>query len=128
LNFPSETAWFKVDSTQPLTGFELFGTHDGTRLAGYSTVNINTAQGVFAKLDKEGWTGIAFVNSSNSAATVTLTAKNDSGNTITSSTLNLAAYEKQVNAADAFFNTPITTASYIHFSSDQDIVGFQLNG
>ena len=111
-----------------MTGFELFGTHDGKQLAGYSTVNINTAQGVFAKLDKEGWTGIAFVNSSNSAANVTLTAKNDSGNTITSSTLSLPAYAKQVKLADAFFKTPISTASYIHFSSDQEVVGFQLNG
>ena len=118
-----------MDSTQPVTGFELFGTKDGKQLAGYSTVNINTAQGVFAKLDKEGWTGIAFVNSSNSAANVTLTAKDNNGLIIATSTLSLAAYAKQVKLAEDFFPfDDITTASYIHFSSDQDVVGFQLNG
>jgi hypothetical protein len=129
LNFPSGTAWFKVDSTLPVTGFELFGTRDTKQLAGYSTVNINTAQGVFAKLDKEGWTGIAFVNSSNSAATVTLTAKDNTGNIIAASPLSLPPYAKQVKSAEDFFPfDDITTASYIHFSSDQDVVGFQLNG
>ena len=129
LNFPSGTAWFKVDSTLPVTGFELFGTRDGKQLAGYSTVNINTAQGVFAKLDKEGWTGIAFVNSSNSAANVTLTAKDNEGLTIATSPLSLPAYAKQVKLAEGFFPfDDISTASYIHFSSDQEVVGFQLNG
>ena len=128
LNLPSETAWFKVDSTLPVTGFELFGTHDGKQLAGYSAVHLNTTNGTFVKLDKEGWTGIAFVNIESSAATVTLTARDDTGATIATEAFNLPANGKQVALAEDFFTGNISSASFITFSSDGEVVGFQLNG
>ena len=127
LDLPTETAWFKVDSTLPVTGFELFGTHDGKQLAGYSAVNIDTTQGIFAKLDKEGWTGIAFVNIGSTATTVTLRALNDSGQKIATATLVLPANGKEVDLAENFFTADVSGASYIKFSSAQEVVGFQLN-
>ena len=58
LGLPAQTAWFKIDSTRPLTGFELFGTIDGNQLAAYAGGGGTGAKaGVFAKIEKNGWTG-----------------------------------------------------------------------
>jgi len=130
LNFPTETAWFRIQSSRPVTGFELFATHDGNQLGGYLSVGINGRQGIFAKKESlsDGWTGIAFVNTVNTGASVTLTAYDDSGNAVGSKTMKLLAYEKVVNYAEDLFTQDITKATYIVYSSDQEVVGFQLNG
>jgi len=106
----------------------LFGTNDGNQLDGYSSVGINKKNGSFAKIEKNGWTGIAFVNTVNSPATVTLTAYDDDGNSIAVQTISLKAYEKVVNYAEKIFTKDIGNATYISFSSDKELVGFQLNG
>lgn len=128
LNLPAGTVWFKVEGSAPIAGFELFGTNNGKQLAGYSSVNINTTSGSFARLEKDGWTGIAFVNSSSSATTVILTAKDNNGSTIATSIVDLPANGKQVALAQDFFTADISAANFITFSSDQGVVGFQLNG
>ena len=56
------------------------GYAQANQLAGYTGVGISGKAGVFAKLEKDGWTGIAFVNIENGSATVTLTAYDDNGN------------------------------------------------
>ena len=125
LGFSSATAWFRVEGTGPLTGFELFGRPN--QLGGYGGVNIQGTTGVFAKLDDEGWTGIAFVNPTASQATVSLAACDDQGNVVAASTLTLAAYEKQAKLAAQFFSADITGATFIRYGADQALVGFQLN-
>jgi len=99
LNFPEGAACFEIDATSPVTGFELFGTHDGKQLGGYTCVGISGTDGVFAKIERDGWTGIAFVNIENSPVTVTMTAYDDNGNVIATETLNLSAHAKIVDAA-----------------------------
>ena len=127
LNFPAETAWFKLESSQPLTGFELFGKGDGTQLAGYTSCNIDSKSGVFPKLDKDGWTGIAFVNIGESA-TVYLKAYNDAGQVVAVGEPQLlTANEKKVAVAGALFSEDISSATYITFAAASPIVGFQLN-
>ena len=129
LNLPDDTAWFQIDATSPITGFELFGTQNGNQLGGYTGVGISGTEGVFAKLEKNGWTGIAFVNIENSLATVTLTAYNDSGSVIATKAINLDTHEKVLGIAeDIFTGDDISNATYIVYSSDLDVVGFQLNG
>jgi len=128
LNFPEGTAWFRIIASSPITGFELFGTNDGNQLGGYTGVGISGTNGVFAKTEKEGWTGIAFVNIENSPATVTMTAYDDSGNVIDTETLNITAYKKVVDVAPNLFSQDISNATYISYSSDGEVVGFQLNG
>ena len=128
LNLPSGTGWIKIESTNPITGFELFGTINNNQLAGYTGVGISRKEGVFAKIEKQGWTGIAFVNIEQSQATITLTAYDDSGSTVASETISLASFAKRVDSAQGFFTQNIDTATYIAYSSDKDIVGFQLNG
>ena len=104
------------------------GYAQANQLAGYTGVGISGKAGVFAKLEKDGWTGIAFVNIENSSAAVTLTAYDDDGNVVTTETKNLDAHEKVVALAEGIFSQDITTATYVSYTSDKEVVGFQLNG
>jgi len=97
-------------------------------LGGYTGVGISGTDGVFAKIDKEGGTGIAFVNIENSSAKVTITAYDDSGSVITIENISLRAYEKVVDVPSKLFLSDISTATYITYSSTGNVVGFQLNG
>ena len=130
LDLPAEMAWFRIDSPQPLSGFELFGTTDGEQLAPYAGGGGTGAKaGVFAKIEKLGWTGIAFVNTEDSAASVTLTAYRDNGEAAATQVLPIGGHAKIVQAAeDIFLPQDISTAKYIAYSSDKNVVGFQLNG
>lgn len=128
LNFPAETAWFKIDASSPITGFELFGTTNGNQLAGYTGVGISGTDRVFAKIEKDGWTGIAFVNLGAATANIWLTAYDDNGTQITMEPIALASHAKIVGIADNLFSNDISAATYITYSSDHEVVGFQLNG
>ena len=90
LGLPDQMAWFSIESPQPLSGFELFGTVDGNQLAAYAGGSGPAKAGVFAKIEKNGWTGIAFVNMEDSAASVTLTAYNDNGAPVATEVLPVA--------------------------------------
>ena len=72
--------------------------------------------------------GIAFVNIENSPAAVTMTAYDDTGNVIDTETVTINAYAKVANAAPNLFSQDISNATYISYSSDREVVGFQLNG
>jgi hypothetical protein len=129
LGLPDQTAWFRIDSTLPLTGFELFGTLEGTQLAAYAgNGGTGAREGVFAKIERNGWTGIAFVNTEESAASVTLTAYNDSGAVVTTQVLPVGGHAKVVDLAEDIFMQDISGATYIAYSADRNVVGFQLNG
>jgi streptogramin lyase len=128
LSLPSNTAWFTIESSTLITGFELFGTTNGNQLAGYTGVGISGREGVFAKIEKDGWTGIAFVNIEDTASSVMLTAYDNYGDTVATQTVSLGAYAKEVRLAQDFFTQDIGAATYIGYASDREIVGFQLNG
>ncbi len=128
LGLPAGTDWFHITADRPLTGFELFGKRNGSQLAGYTSVGIQRRNGVFAKLERAGWTGIAFVNTTGDPAAITLTARNDAGTVIAEEILDLRPHEKIVDVAEGLFSSSIIGATYIRFESDRDVVGFQLNG
>ncbi|MCD6342768.1 MAG: hypothetical protein J7L76_03195 [Spirochaetaceae bacterium] len=127
LGLPAASAWFAIESTSAITGFELFGTGDGKLLAGYTAVNISNTEGVFAKLEKDGWTGIAFVNITGNPAGVELAAINDVGTVIATEYITLNPYQKMVDIPKNIFTGDISNATYIAYSSCQALVGFQLN-
>jgi hypothetical protein len=129
LGLPAQAAWFKMDSTRPLTGFELFGADDGSRVAAYAGGGVTAAKsGVFPKIEKNGWTDIAFVNTEAGAASVTLTAYDDHGTAVATQALPVGGHAKVVHPAAAIFSQDISSATYITYSSDSNVVGFQLNG
>ncbi len=129
LGFPDGTSWFRMESTMPLTGFELFSTIDNRQLAPYAGEAGNAAKyGIFPKIEKNGWTGIAFVNTADSQASVTLRAYDDNGTAVAESVLDVAAHAKEARVAEAFFTQDIGSATYIAYASNRNIVGFQING
>jgi len=129
LDLPAQTAWFRIDSTRRLSGFELFGTTDGRQLAAYAGGGAIPAKtGVFPKIENSGWTGIAFVNTETVAASVTLTAYNDSGAVVAAQALTVGSHAKVVDAAENIFSQDISGATYIGYIADRNVVGFQLNG
>ena len=130
LNLPADTAWFKIDSLLPLTGFELFGIADGSQLAAYAGGGgTGATTGIFPKIEKNGWTGIAFVNTGDEPASVTLTAYADTGSpSIATQPLTVGGHSKVVNDPAVIFAQDISNATYITYSSDKNVIGFQLNG
>jgi hypothetical protein len=129
LGLPAGTEWLRINSSQPLSGFELFGNADGRQLAAYSALRSGGARwGILPKLEQEGWTGIVFVNAEESAASITLTAYSDDGTVVATRLLALGGHAKVVNLAENIFSQAIASATYIVYSSDRNVVGFQLNG
>lgn len=128
LNLPDQTAWFKISATQPLVGFELFSTLDNRKMAAYAAMNGAAAKrGVFPKIEKNGWTGIAFVNIENGEATVTLTAYTNDGDAIAARTINVGSLAKTVDLAENIFAPQnIALATHIAYISNRNVVGFQL--
>ncbi len=126
LGLPTSTEWIEIQSTQRITGFELF-----TRtnvMGGYTGVNISRKDGIFPKLEKDGATGIAFVNLENEQASVTLTAYNNTGASVATRLLVLDGKNKEVAVAQKLFSgQDIGNATYIGYTSDREIVAFQLN-
>jgi hypothetical protein len=130
LGLPGETAWFSIDATSPLSGFELFGATDGSKLGAYAgDGGAGAMAGVFAKIEKNGWTGIVFVNAEADAASVTLTAYDDNGGVVATQILPpINGHGKAVNNPQSIFTQEIGSATYIAYASDRNVVGFQLNG
>jgi hypothetical protein len=128
LDLARATAWVKVKSSRPLNGFELFGHKKSPLLAGYSAVNISRGDGVFPKLEYEGWTGIAFINATRTRAKVDLSLYADDGTEISTKSITLDGYEKIVDQPEDIFGGPFTAGTYLKFRSAQNVVGFQLNG
>jgi len=125
LGLPAETAWVMIEAESAITGFELFARTN--LLAGYTGVGITGKEGIFVKLEKDGATGIAFVNIEDNPAAVNLTAYNDSGVVVATRTIYLNAHEKTVGTPDSIFTGDISSATYIGYSSDRELAAFQLN-
>ena len=118
LGFPAATAWFKIDSTLPLTGFELFGNPDNNQLAAYAGGGTTGAKtGAFPKIEKNGWTGIAFVNTEASPASVTLTAYKDDGTQVGAPRVlsSVGAHARVVNRAEDIFLPQDISSRYLHY-------------
>ncbi len=124
---PSGTAWFVAESAGGLTGLEFIGTHDGSKLAGYSCIGATGREGIFAELERTGYTGIVFVNTEDRPAVVSLTAYDNDGGAVAAETIRLNAYQKYSKTADNLFSQDIANATYISFSSDRNISGMQIN-
>jgi photosystem II stability/assembly factor-like uncharacterized protein len=130
LGFPQNTAWFAIEASTPITGFELIGTADSNQVGGFFGMRAKKKEGVCAKLEKGGgWTSLTLVNTEGTQATVTLTAYDDSGSQVATTTFSLNAHAQVAQNAEEFFpNQDIATATYLAYSSDKDLVVLQLNG
>ena len=126
---PEEAAWMMVESTVPVTGFELFGTTDGTRLSGYTGTAIEGTNGIFPKMEDAGWTGIALVNTTAENIYVVLEAFVDAGGLpVAAVRVNLKAHERLLDTPENIFTGNLGNATYIKYSASAPVVAFQLNG
>ncbi len=127
LALPDGTAWVRIDSTAPVTGFELFATTDGLQLGGYSGVDLESAEGSLPILEQDGATGIALVNTSGADNNVLLTAHDDQGRTVAANVVALAPFEKYVGVATRVFPSDISNATHMRYSADGPVVVFTIN-
>ncbi len=128
LGLPADAAWLLIEAVRPIFGFELFGSQASNSLAGFSGTNLRAKNGIFAKRERSGWTGIALVNLEIDPATVALTGYDDSGSIIATQTISLGAHARTAKYAQEFFLLDISRATYFTFTSDRYLAGFQLNG
>ncbi len=126
LGFPSDAAWVRVEASHPVTGFELFARSG--QMAGYSGVNISGRTGLFPNIGETDFAGIAFINQDVSPAELTLTAYDRNGGVVASEKTTLGVFEKRVAVANKFFPDSIANATHVRFTSDRQVVGFQLSG
>ena len=126
-NNPADIAYIVLTSEAAgLKGYSKFYT---AQIRASIMASTPAKSGIFTKLEKEGWTGIAFVNTSSSAtASVTLSAYNNAGAVIATEEMKVAPGNKAVDMAANIFSNPITEATYVTYQSDQEVVGFFLNG
>lgn len=87
-----------------------------------------TRQGWFTKMERDGWTGIALVNTETSDATVTLTAWDENGGQVATRTQPLRPGEKFVGMVDQLFSADLKNAKYFKFTSDRNVLGFTVSG
>ena len=97
-------------------------------------VDLEGKSGIFPKVEKDGWTGIAFVNTENEQATVTLKAYTNTGTVVATGTKTLGAHAKWVGrGSESDESVPrenqseLNSATYISYSADRNVAGFQLN-
>ena len=97
-------------------------------LAGYTGVGIASRNAIFPKLEENGWTGIAFANISPEPANINLTFYNDAGVAVANGTLQVDGYSKVLGSAENLLRVDTSGATYMDYSADREVVGFQLNG
>ncbi len=84
--------------------------------------------GLFTKIEKNGWTGIAFINTASVTANITLTAYSDQGEAVAVETMQVPSGDKIVKTVEQIFVQSVVRATYVGYTSDQGVVGFFLNG
>ncbi|NOZ13315.1 MAG: hypothetical protein GXO69_06655 [Acidobacteria bacterium] len=125
--FSADVAWFKVDSTLPLIGYELFGTTDNKLLAG---LNIPTAgaKDIFLPLVDVGlandWYGLTIVNPNETSVDITLYFYRN-GSLAGQNQLSLNPLSKTVGLLGDYFSGD---TDLIEVKSSGKIVAFCLEG
>ncbi len=116
LSFLSDTAF--------IAGYTRFS-QEGTRASlGAAT---GSKHGWFLKMERDGWTGIAFVNVEAAEATVTLSAIDDGGSEIARETLRVPPGKKFVGMTTELFRIDVSRATYFKYDSDKKLLGFTVS-
>ncbi len=127
----SGTGWIEIVPDKQITGLEIFGNIASGSLAGLSSSRIPSNNLGFSHFDTtaDWWTGIALANPNSSSASVTLTAYDQSGTEIGSSTITLPA--KGQKAFQVKDQLGVSGTGWIGVETDnpeQPIVGFEIFG
>ncbi|NOZ13400.1 MAG: hypothetical protein GXO69_07095, partial [Acidobacteria bacterium] len=132
-----KAAWIRVESNQPLTGLEIFGSRAGFQedlSTGLEAVSEPSVFMVFPwATDGENgkWCGLALLNpdKTNPADDITVSILTADGTTVGLAALHLAPLQKHVVLVrDIFGGTVPPGGTYLKVLSDVPLVGFELNG
>ena len=137
--FDSDTAWIRVTSDVPITGYELFGidssgdpTDNRDALAGVEALVAPSDKLRFAYTPKASdwmWAGIVLLNASSESVTVTIRAYNALGDQVGSKIEFLTANKKLVKVVnDDLFGTLGNDVCWIEADASAPIYGFELFG
>jgi hypothetical protein len=134
-DFGSGASWLKVQGSQDLLGYMLFGSYDpDDRFAGFQSVKQAYEALCFPYIESAfqpgGYTGIALVNPNQSALAATLEWVDGAGNIKQTLDLQpeLAAGQKFTGLVDVLFSGPFATDDKIVVRASQPVVGFELIG
>ena len=124
----SGTGWIQIVPDKQLVGLEIFGDMASGSLAGLSSSRKPSSNFSFSHFDTtaDWWTGIAFANPHSTQASVTLTAYNQSGAPIGSSTIILPANGQKSYMVKEQLG--VSGKGWIRVESDQPIVGLEIFG
>jgi hypothetical protein len=127
-----KAAWYKITSSAPLAGIEMFGATGGT-LAAFPLTTASS-QSLFlphVAVDSQWWTGISFVSGWVRAANVLMEARDGAGSTLASASRLgvMKPGEKTVDQLQNYFGWDYPRASqWVSIRSDGPITGFELFG
>ncbi|HYK91261.1 MAG TPA: Ig-like domain-containing protein [Acidobacteriota bacterium] len=123
---PQDIAYIRVRSDSGyLAGYTRFS-QPGNRVS--LPLVGGTIAGYFPKVERDGWTGIAFVNVDKDTANISLLAYDDNGIPVDTRTLQLAPGRKYVGMVDQLFaGIDAARLRYFKFRSDQKLAGFTVS-
>ncbi len=130
LGGPAAIDWLEVHGAEDVVGYELFGTIDNKRLAGFEAgPQVNTRL-CFPHVDAGvgQWHGISLVNVNEAPITASLTLYSDGGQVLGETSKVLAAKEKWVALLTDVFGTLPLESGWVEAESDANMAGFLLFG
>ncbi|NOY24187.1 MAG: hypothetical protein GXO70_11850, partial [Acidobacteria bacterium] len=132
-----KAAWIRVESDQPLTGLEIFGSRAGFQedlsagLEAVSEPSLSTTFPWATDGENEQWSGLALLNPDdrNPADNITITLYKNDGTIGGLAALHLNPLEKHVVLIrNLFGGTVPADGAYLTVQSDMPLVGFMLTG
>lgn len=127
LGLPRGSAWLQVEASHNVSGYELFGSVGGNKLAGLPARGTGASRGSFVKPAGEQWGEIALINTDAAAGVVTLTAYDARGVAVTATQCVLGAHEKKAYGVDGLFGEDLARLAVIEYSSDRELVGYHVS-
>ncbi len=128
----AQDLWVTSTSGSSLTGVLEFGTRDGQSIVVMPMLAASAADLVYPYVALTyGWyTGLAFINTGDADAHVTVTAYNENGNSLATHTETLAPRSKYVRLIDQAFPEVADPGQLrmVQAVSDQPLIGFELFG
>lgn len=128
----SKAAWYKLTSSVPLTGFEVFGSDQGT-LAGFPFPTADSSQLYLPHVaqDDQWWTGVSFVSAGTRLSEFHLEARDRIGRLLVEAgwPKYLGPGEKTVDVINNYFGWDFPAEiEWASVRSDSPITGFELFG
>lgn len=123
LTLAGDADYLKIEGTEPLFGFELFG--NGHRIGGLPGTIAKHRKGVFPIRAQTGETSLSIINTESVPGLITLYAYRDDGTLVETERISIEGYAKEFIQPSVFFSNDIHEATYFSFSSSTAVIAFQ---